>query len=173
MALEIFSAAPEDALALATLMQEAADFKLSRGDILWGPEPFTTEEALSMIATGNVYVARIDGYLAGSTVLTWEDERMWDAKGLDQDAAYIHRLASGDKFRGQRVGEIIVSWVSDRAREARRPYLRLDCEYDSALSAYYERLGFQEVERVDRPASKGARNPNNPVYKAALYQKSI
>ena len=174
MSIDIHLAAPIEAPELAALLTDAGQLKMSKGDTAWGPAPFTTEESLGMLATGRIYIAHQDGQVAGTVALSWDDEGMWGQKGLDQQAAYIHRLATGSRFRGQGIGAQIVSWVSDQASEAGRPFLRLDCAYDNReLCNYYEKLGFQETARKDLPKSQGARNPNNPVYRAALYQKSI
>jgi ribosomal protein S18 acetylase RimI-like enzyme len=174
MSFEIYQAVPSDAPELAAVLQQAANFKLEHGDKLWGPKPFTVDEAEAMIDSGNAYIARVDGVVAVSTLLTWSDERMWGSvKGNDNQAGYIHRLSTADHFRRQGMGRRVIAWVEEQVKIAERPFVRLDCGYDTPLSSYYESIGFQEVERVDRPRSDGARNPDNPVYKAGLFQKSV
>jgi ribosomal protein S18 acetylase RimI-like enzyme len=156
-------------------MQEASDFKQGQGDDLWGDAPFTDEEVARLIEGGDMFVYKLAGVTAASLLLTKNDERMWgENEGGDGSAFYIHRLCVGDAFRSQGVGGEVVQLAAKHALKDGRTKLRLDCSYDNrSLCEYYERLGFSEVRRYDRPSSAGARNSNKDVYRAALYQKDI
>ncbi len=173
--LSIVPATPNDAPELVRVLQDASDTKQEHGDNIWGTKPFTEEEAQSMIDTGYAYVARTeDGTIAGTFILQPEDERMWGDRGVDEQALYIHRLSARREFRGKGVGEQIISWAGQKARELQKPLLRLDCPYEQrSLCEYYENRGFTEVERRDIQASAGRRNPEATVYKAALYELPI
>ena len=175
MSLKVTPATSENTPALHSILEEARAFKESLGDDIWGPAPFTLEEVDGMVASGNMYVAVIDGEIAVAFALQQSDERMWGPdRGNDGQATYIHRLAVRERFRGQKLGEQILDWAIDRTKEEGRSFVRLDCSYENrGLCTYYERRGFQEVERIDRPKSAGARNPHNPVYRATLYQKRV
>lgn len=174
MSFEVSRASAADAIDVASILQQASEFKASQGDNLWGPEPFTTEEAAALIGGGDMYLARIDDAPAAVMKLSQSDPRMWgEEQGNDEQALYVHRLSVGEDFRGQNLGKTMMKWAFYQARMAGKPLLRLDCPYDNpALLAYYTRQGFTEVRREDRHAS-GGRNPNNPVYRVSLLQKII
>lgn len=173
--LSILPATQEDVPELVRVLQDASDTKQEHGDNIWGTTPFTEKEAQRMLDGGHTYVARTeDGTIAGTFVLQPEDERMWGDKGVDEQALYIHRLSARREFRGKGVGEQIISWAGQKARELQKPLLRLDCPYEQrSLCEYYEKRGFIEVERRDIQASPGRRNPEATVYKAALYELPI
>jgi GNAT superfamily N-acetyltransferase len=173
--LSIVPATLDDVPELVQVLQDASDTKQEHGDNIWGTTPFTNEEVQNMVDGGHTYVAKTeDGTIAGTFVLQPEDERMWGSKGLDEQALYIHRLSARREFKGKGVGEQIISWVGQKARELQKPLLRLDCPYEQrSLCEYYERRGFYEVERRDIVASPKRRNPNAHIYKAALYELPI
>ncbi len=172
---ELLAASTGDLGDIRALMQEASDFKQSQGDDLWGDAPFTDEEVAKLIDSGNMFVYKLAGVTAASLLLTKNDERMWgEDEGGDGSALYIHRLCVGDAFRSQGIGSEVVQLAEEYALKDGRTKLRLDCPYDNQpLCKYYERLGFSEVRRYDRPSSVGARNPNKDVYRAAFYQKDL
>jgi ribosomal protein S18 acetylase RimI-like enzyme len=165
MSFEMIKATPVHAPDLRLNLEEARDFKCSLGDMVWSDKPFTLADAEEIIAKGSTYVALLDGQVAGSVALTWQDPRMWGEQGLDEQAGYIHRLATRGAFRGQGVGRRVVSWVCEQVQEASRPYVRLDCSYDNpGLCAYYEAQGFTEV---------GRKELFDPYYAVAFYQKEV
>jgi len=170
----LIAATLDDVSEIRKLMQEASDFKMSRGDDLWGTEPFTDDEVARLIIGGKMFVYKIDGTSAASVLLANNDERMWGDAGDDDSAIYVHRLCVGDSFRGKGVGQKVLNLAEDFALQKNKVRLRLDCPYDNrSLCGYYEQLGFREVRRYDRPNSTGGRNPQKDVYRAALYQKEL
>jgi ribosomal protein S18 acetylase RimI-like enzyme len=156
--LDLRSAVASEVPALVQILNEAQDYKAGQGDEDWGDTPFTTEEVGEMVATGNTYVGTVDGQPAAAVMLTWEDAPIWDEKGVDEQAAYVHRLAVGDRFRGQHLGEQILEWAGDEARKAGRKYLRLDCPAgNEKLQSYYRSLGFQLIDKQIRESYEAAR----------------
>ncbi|MDB5166000.1 MAG: hypothetical protein JWM37_72 [Candidatus Saccharibacteria bacterium] len=164
---------PADVKDVTELMRQAAAFKRQQGDQLWGDQPFTEDEVASMIERGNLFVFKIDGVAAASVVLAPSDVRIWGPDdGADGSALYIHRLCVGDAFRG--IGTRVMTAAEDYALNNGKTKLRLDCPYDNpGLCTYYENFGFEEMRREDRPNSAGGRNPDQDVYRAALYEKEI
>jgi GNAT superfamily N-acetyltransferase len=173
--LYIEPAVSSDATELVEVLQDASLTKQEHGDDIWGPAPFTEEEILRMIQSGFSYVVRTpDGKIAGSFVLQPSDERMWGDKGNDNQALYLHRLAARREFKGKGVGNTIISWAGQKARELDRPYLRLDCPYTQrTLCDYYKNRGFIEIDRRDIQASSNRRNPAATLYRATLFQKQV
>lgn len=70
-------ATPADVSDITKIMQEASDFKMSRGDDLWGTAPFTDEEVARWLETGNLFVYKENGVTAAAVLLPKNDERMW------------------------------------------------------------------------------------------------
>ena len=62
-----------DAEAIAAVRDEAAAWLLARGILQWRPGEVSRDDVLDWIATGRVYVAEVDGRLAGSVRLAWTD----------------------------------------------------------------------------------------------------
>jgi ribosomal protein S18 acetylase RimI-like enzyme len=163
MAFEICRATLASAESLRQTLEEARRFKLSLGDDAWGEQPFTLEEVRSIITKGNTFVASLDGQPAGSLVLRWEDQRIWGKRGLDDQAGYLNRLAVRNNFRGQNLGEQLITWGCSQINAAGRSHIRLDCSpANVGLCAYYEHQGFQQ---------KGVRDLQE--YQAALYQQKV
>lgn len=164
--IQIRPAAMDDVPELVTILQEAKTLKNSKGDNTWGPYPFTTTEVAETVAIGNTYVAAVDGQPAATIDLAWNDARMWGPdKGNDNQAAYIHRIAVRQAYRGQHVGELILAWAAAEAIRAERPLLRLDCSYQNRkLCSIYEAMGFKEVGRKDL---------SGPDYSVAFYEKPV
>ena len=130
-----------DAAAVATLLDEATVWVGQRGYEQW-PLPFPREEIAAGIERGEVYVAELDGDVAATMTLLWDDPTYWGERPAD--AAYVHKLAVSRACAGQRVGQAIVEWADKTAAGAGREFLRLDCLRDnSGIRAYYERLGFE------------------------------
>lgn len=171
----LIQASMSDIDEIRNIMQEASDFKKSRGDDLWGDEPFTDEEVGRMIISGNMYVHKIDDVIAASVILLSNDERMWgEDQGADDTALYIHKLVTGDAFRGQNLGVTVLTLAEELGRKIGKTRLRLDCPYDNEdLYEYYIRQGFHEVRRYERPSSPGRRNLDKDVFRAALLEREI
>lgn len=153
MSLEINRATPSDAEALASILQEANNFKHTQGDRIWGRYDFTLPETLELIEEGHTYVATVDGDPAGCVRLLWSDERIWGENlGNDNKAGYVNRLATKDSFRAQGIGAQIVSWTAEQVQTAGKEYLRLDCSTSNeGLCAYYRKLGFTVVDKLLLP----------------------
>ncbi|WP_461145259.1 GNAT family N-acetyltransferase [Salinifilum aidingensis] len=63
-------------------------------------------------------------------------------------AAYVHGLMVDRSAAGRGLGEALLRWAAEQGRAAGVGLLRLDCvESNTALLAYYRRLGFTEVGR--------------------------
>ena len=108
-----------------------------------GIRPFGEDEVGRMIQSGNMFVYRLEGIAAASVMLLWGDVGMWGEKeGDDGSAVYIHKLCTGDTFRGRGVGKQVMTQVESFAQKNGKKRLRLDCPYDNPyLCGYYEKTG--------------------------------
>jgi protein-tyrosine phosphatase len=137
-----FRRAERDDLGLVVdILTEAATWARDRGiQGLWWV-PFPPERIAPALERGDVYLV-LDGPAAiGTITLQWSDVDFWGER--PPDAGYIHRLAIRRSVAGHGVGPAMLRWADQRAREAGRRYLRLDCRSThAALRRYYLNAGF-------------------------------
>ena len=63
-------------------------------------------------------------------------------------------------------------WGDSGSDEAKA--IRLDCSYTNQLLCdYYKKEGFKELRRLDIPRKSSARDLRDPIYKVALFQRSL
>jgi GNAT superfamily N-acetyltransferase len=144
-------AGPGEVDVVLDLLAEAAAWLRSRGIEQW-PRRFPAESV-----QGALLVEKAGRPIATLAVAD-EDSALW---GPDTAPAYyVSRLAVGQHGTG--LGHRLIDWVSGKAVEHGRQYVRLATARDNpALRRYYERAGFLHV--ADPP---GARWPTS------LYERS-
>jgi ribosomal protein S18 acetylase RimI-like enzyme len=122
----------DDVDVVAEMLDEAGEW----------PQPFPCDELVERVERGELFVVDLDGTPTATFTVLWDDVPFWGEQ--PPDAAYLHKLAVRPPFRGRGFGEQIVEWVEQRAAEAGRARLRLDCRRDNpGIRGYYERLGFE------------------------------
>jgi ribosomal protein S18 acetylase RimI-like enzyme len=173
MNIEVRKAVKKDFSALAKVLSEATLHKSKYGDFLWGTQPYATEEIEKKYQNGNLYTVLLDDNIVGTVAITESDKRVWGDSGSDE-ALYIHGLATSDEVRGQGVGSRVIEWVVHKAEKEGRRAVRLDCGYSNQpLCDYYKKEGFKEQRRLDIPRKSSARDLRDPIYKVALFQRSL
>jgi ribosomal protein S18 acetylase RimI-like enzyme len=141
----------EDGLpAVLDVLEDAAGWLASIGHEAWPVGSFAAagtrerRQVVDALETGELYLVTIAGDPAATMSLFEQDERFWP--GAPRNALYVHKLAVRRRFAGIGVGEAMLAWAERRARERRKPYLRLDTDPDNpGILAYYERHGFRRV----------------------------
>jgi ribosomal protein S18 acetylase RimI-like enzyme len=155
--LEIISAQPEQADQVLAIMRGAAAWLQSNGNDQW--EFILTDEFPPIVEKWILgkasNFARLNGEIVGAIALMWDDPDVWDERGKDGKAGYIHGLAIRREFAGQGIGEELVRWAI-RQCEEREKVCRLDCMGGTKLAKYYENLGFRVVRSMDPPRSRRA-----------------
>lgn len=161
--LDLKPAAYADAEILLDLREAAAAWIRGKGVRQWEPGEVTVEQIRVQIAAGEWFVHRPGGEIAGALRLLWSDPEVWG--GRSDDAAYIHGLVIDRRFAGEGLGGRLLDWAAQRARDAGRPFLRLDCvETNDRLRRYYRDRGLREVGRRDFPG---------PWHGAVLFEKPL
>ena len=149
--MKIRAAGPEDVEVVAEMLDEAGEW----------PRPFSRDELVQRIERAELFLVDLDGEPAATFTVLWDDVPFWGEQ--PPDAAYLHKLTVRPPFRGRGLGAQIVEWVEQRAVEAGRAHLRLDCRRDNpGIRGYYERLGFEHRGDV-----------HHPRFAAALYERPI
>jgi GNAT superfamily N-acetyltransferase len=137
----------EDADVLMDMFEEAARWLTGRGIVQWEPGSFDRRPLLGSIARGEVYVARLDGQIAATLTLQWEDRETWG--DMPPDGAYVHGFVVRRAYGGQGLGRRMLEWAERQAAAAGRTFLRLDCVAGNpALNRYYQDAGFTLKEVV-------------------------
>jgi GNAT superfamily N-acetyltransferase len=140
-AFKVAVATPGDHAAITAILEDAQRWLVSRGTVQW-TAPFTEEWIEQKIAGGEFHVARVGGIPIGTLRLLWADPLFWGDRERG-DAAYIHTMAVRRDYAGRGNGARLLDWAAAQAIGNGRRFLRLDCGADnSALGAYYRRLGF-------------------------------
>jgi GNAT superfamily N-acetyltransferase len=139
-------ATPDDVSAVAGVIQEAARWITTWRAELWDPALVGEAFVTPYIANGRMLTARTDAEIAGVMILLTEDPHFWpnDPPG---EAVYLHKLAVRRAYAGMGLPKLLMDHAEGLARAQGRHVLRLDC--DPPLAAFYERLGFRQVDEID------------------------
>jgi GNAT superfamily N-acetyltransferase len=143
MELSIRKATPQDIDIVADILREAARWLEDSGMAMWRDHELVPSRIADDVNAGLCFLAECDGEAAGTIRFQLEDKLFWPDI-LQQDSAYIHRLAVRRKFAGGEISSALLLWAIARTLELGRRYLRLDCEASRPrLRAIYERKGFR------------------------------
>lgn len=146
--LELHPAVASDTGSLLALREAAAAWLVERDIRQWEPGEVGAKQIRAQIEAGDWFVHRADGAIAGALRLLWSDPEFWGER--PDDAAYVHGLVIDRRHAGQGLGGRLLDRAEQRARDAGRPFLRLDCsESNLRLRRYYRDRGFVEVGRRD------------------------
>lgn len=131
-----------DTETVSSILTEAADWVISRGDKLWERDELDPSSVAGQVAAGMFRIALVDREAAGCYRFQEADEEYWDDVP-HEDSAFIHRVAVRRKFAGQGISTAMIDAAKAEARAIGKRLLRLDCRAESAkLRAVYERHGF-------------------------------
>lgn len=162
--LDIRPATMDDAEALRALYLEAVEWiQEAKGIRQWNSDMFSPTHVEQLFREQDVYVAELDGRLAGAFSINWDkEEGIWGTL-FHADAGYVHRLAVARDRKGLGIGRLLLLHAERLISHKGRSWLRLDCMADNpSLNAYYSRLGLQYRGRFD-----------GEVWSASLYERKI
>lgn len=143
-----------DTDAVVALYDEAVAWLVARGrSDQWGATPFSSRPAIvAMIRaraeSGTMWVARSPKQLLGATVIGSQAPHYIDhpAEGPE---IYISGMIASRAPNARGIGRVLLEHAAETARRASIDLLRLDCYAgsDGRLVAYYESVGFSQVDR--------------------------
>lgn len=85
----------------------------------------------------------IDDKIACIWAITYNDAQIWEEKE-NNDAIYLHRIATNPDFKGNNFVQIIADWSKDFARQQNKKFVRMDtCGQNDRLINHYKKCGFQ------------------------------
>lgn len=132
----------DDAKAIASVLQEAAQWLADAGRPLWFAPEVSPERTLRDTEAGNFFVARDGGEIAGVMRFELEDPYFWPEIEA-ATSAFVHKLAVRRSWAGKGVSTALLRFAEERTRSLQRRHLRLDCVADrQGLRTTYENFGF-------------------------------
>ena len=143
--MQIRLARREDLPALIALVQRAVPLMRAAGNLQWD-ENYPNEEVFGEdIARGQLWIAEIDGALAGVAAITTNQEPEYAQVGwnIEEPAIVVHRLAVHPDFRGAGVAQALMQKAEDVARERGIHCLRVDTNTrNEATQRLFPKLGY-------------------------------
>jgi hypothetical protein len=85
----------------------------------------------------------IDNKIACIWAITFNDAQIWEEKE-NNDAVYLHRIATNPDLRGMNFVKIIADWSKDFGKKENKKFIRMDtCGQNDRLINHYKNAGFQ------------------------------
>lgn len=138
----IRKAGENDIETVSSILGEAADWLISKGEKLWERGELDPDSVAAQVASGMFRLALVDGEAAGCYRFQESDEEYWDDVPHG-GSAFIHRVAVRRKFAGLGISAVMIDAAKDEARSMGKRLLRLDCRAESEKPrGVYERRGF-------------------------------
>jgi ribosomal protein S18 acetylase RimI-like enzyme len=115
----------------------------------------TRENAVNGIINDNLYVAKIEGKIVGSIILSHEPEPAYDQASWEVHADYssifvVHTFAVHPAYLKNGIGMALMDFTVQHSIEERAKAIRLDV-YEKNVPAIrlYEKCGFKYMDTVD------------------------
>jgi GNAT superfamily N-acetyltransferase len=157
MSILIQPARPDQTPIVASILTEAAQWLIDRGQPLWRLEKVTPEAISADVAAGLFYIAWRNGDAVGVMKLELEDGHFWPEMPPGE-AVFLHRLAVRRAAAGGAVTPALFKYAFEHTRRLGRPFLRLDCVASRpSLRHVYERNGFVLHSEIDIKGKVSAR----------------
>lgn len=132
----------DDITEIFRLYQLARDFqKIQFPENLW-PE-FDRDFIATEVIENRQFKIVIDNKIACIWAITYNDADIWEEKE-NNDAIYIHRIATNPEFRGNNFVQMIADWSKDFAKKENKKFIRMDtCGQNDRLINHYKNCGFE------------------------------
>jgi len=139
--LEIKNCSLADIDTIFALYDAAMSLQTQKGMVVW--PKFERSFIEQEIKEKRQWKLMIDNQVACNWAITFEDREIWEARDQD-DAIYIHRIATNPAYRGNRFIDTIVKWASSYALSKGKQYVRLDTlGNNTKLIEHYTSAGFR------------------------------
>lgn len=143
----------DDANAVIALRVEAETWLHAAGIQQWVDRARGIRNIRDGLEAGTTYVVENDrSEIVASLTLGGPDFDFWTEDDAPSEALYLYKFMIGRGCRGTGLGDRLLEWACDQAREQGRRWLRLDCwRENTALQRYYLNRGFEHVRTVVVP----------------------
>lgn len=113
------------------------------------------EDAIKGLDGGYLYVARYNGKIVGSIILSHEPESAynqanWEIEADYSDIVVIHTFAVHPKFMKNGIGQKLMEFATSHSKEIKAKAIRLDVfEKNVPAIKLYEKHGYRYIDTVD------------------------
>lgn len=144
----------EDIDSIFDLYKRASNYQKAKKTVVVWPE-FERLLVKNEIKENRQWKLIINDSIACVWATTFQDEQIWEKRNND-NAIYIHRIATNPEFRGQNFVSIIVDWAKKYGATHKIDYIRLDTlGNNTKLIEYYIKSGFTFLGMFDLKNTKG------------------
>ena len=153
-------ATPTDIPALLALLRRVVPLMRETGNLQWDDQ-YPNEAVFSQdIAKQQLWVAVIDGQLAGVAALTEDQEPEYTQVGFDltQRAIVTHRLAVDPLFRGRGVANALLVQAETLALARNILFLRIDTNSENKVTQQlFPKIGYRYAGEITLSFRPGLR----------------
>ncbi|UHG88997.1 GNAT family N-acetyltransferase [Spirosoma oryzicola] len=153
-------ATPADLPALLTLLKKVIPLMREAGNLQWDDHYPNVTVFREDISKEQLWVADVDGQLAGVAALTEDQEPEYAQVGFDlsQRAIVTHRLAVDPAFRGQGVAAALLAQAEQIAKERSVSFLRIDTNSENQVTQkLFPKLGYRYAGEITLSFRPGLR----------------
>ncbi|GAA2793306.1 GNAT family N-acetyltransferase [Saccharopolyspora taberi] len=141
--------------ALLAMFDEAVAWLADRGSqdqwgaLPWSQDPARVDGVRGLLDAGDLWIAEVDGAVAGATVLGERPPEHVPAAG--EPELYVRLLLTSRRLAGRGIGAALLEQARAQARRLGVALLRVDCwgGGDRKLVDYYVRAGFTPTETFE------------------------
>jgi ribosomal protein S18 acetylase RimI-like enzyme len=158
--MQIRRARVEDVVAVMALVRRAVPLMRASGNLQWDDQYPNDEVFEKDVAQGQLWVAEIDGQIAGVAAITTGQEPEYAAVGWDinEAAIVVHRLAVDPAFRGKGIAAVLMLQAEVVAKERGIDVLRVDTNtQNEATQRLFPKLGYGLVGEISLGFRPGLR----------------
>jgi ribosomal protein S18 acetylase RimI-like enzyme len=149
-----------DLPALIDLIRRVVPLMRQAGNFQWD-DHYPNEIVFNQdITKQQLWVAEIDGQLAGVAALTEDQEPEYAQVGFDisQRAVVTHRLAVDPAFQGRGVAAALLAQAEQLAQERNIAFLRIDTNSENQVTQrLFPKLGYQYAGEISLSFRPGLR----------------
>jgi len=141
-------AQPDDFKAVFDLRIHAEEWLAAAGIEQWTVRSTGESNIRTHIARRRTFIVDdLDARVIATLTLDGGDPQFWTSAELEQPAAYLYKFMVHSDMRGLGLGDVLLNWACDRARQHGAPVLRLDCwKTNTGLHGYYLKRGFRHLD---------------------------
>jgi N-acetylglutamate synthase-like GNAT family acetyltransferase len=132
--------------AIIQLIDQVVPVMNASGNFQWDSTYPNAEVFKGDIALGQLWVAEVDGNVAGITAITTDQQAEYADVGMDitQTAIVTHRLAVGLDYRGMHIAEALLNQAEVVAQKRGINILRIDTNSNNkATRKLFPKLGYE------------------------------
>jgi ribosomal protein S18 acetylase RimI-like enzyme len=142
------------------LVKKVVPLMIATGNYQWSDAYPSTEVFERDVRLDYLWVAEVDGHIAGVTAITTDQDTGYADCGWDinETAIVTHRLAVDPDYRGQRIAEALLNQAEQEAIRRNIPLLRIDTNTkNQATQKLFPKLGYVFAGEISLEFKPGLR----------------